>query len=163
MTTVIDLDISVVPSLLERDGDVSPYRASDAPPTIQIVLSNFEGGRGNGYSIRPNINFYAHAVLNRSGREQPYPCRMVVHEHTESYVKPGGQYALTAEFRCPLALLEGDTVRAVMGWRAHAFLLVEDGRGSSRQVWLPQGQNGNFELGDGAAAKTYALKFEVVK
>ena len=157
---MIDFDISVTSPLLERDGDARAWRAGSPPPTIDIVLSGFTGGSGNGYSIRPQIDFYAAAVLDMAGSLRPYPCRVVVEELSPSFVKPDEQYALRATLRYPDVTSEDAEATIRFGWRQHGFLLVVDGRGNSRQLWLPEGRNGDFDRGNLVPGRGYTIEFK---
>lgn len=157
---MIDFDISVTSPLLERDGDARVWGVGSPPPTIDIVLSNFTGGAGNGYSVRSSVEFFSNATLDVLGSNRPYPSRVLVEQLSESFVREGGQFAIRASLRYP-EVPPGEAVATIQfGWRQHAFLHVTDGRGNSRQLWLPEGRNGEFTRGDHVPGRGYSIDFK---
>lgn len=157
---MIDFDISVTSNLLERDGDARVWVAGSPPPTLDIVLSNFTGGEGNGYSVRPSVEFFAYATLDMAGSVRPYPARVTVEELSDPFVRGQEQYALRATLRFPEVPSSDATATLQFGWRQHAFLLVTDGRGNSRQLWLPEGRNGDFDRGNHVPGRGYSIDFK---
>lgn len=159
---MIDFDISISSPLLERDGDARDWPVGAPDPTLDIVLANFSGGRGNGYSVRPNIKFTAHAAVLRDKKPvRPHPTRVVVQQLSEDFVRAGEQFAVRATLYYPHPPKGSDGVAVRFGWGASSHIVIEDGRGISRILWLPEGADHQFSKGDPVPASSYSINFVV--
>lgn len=159
---MIDFDTSISSPLLERDGDARQWPVDVPAPTIDIVLANFSGGQGNGYSVRANINFTAQAVVLLDGKPwRPHPARVKVEQLSPSFLKEGEQFCIRAIALYPMPPTEGQTILVRFGWGAQGHIEVNDGRGQRRILWLPEGLNGDFAKGGAVPAADYRIKFEV--
>lgn len=158
---MIDFDISVSSAVLSADGNPEPWDGRRGIPTIDITLSNFTGGQGNGYSVRHHIVPYVRAQLDIAGSTRPHPARVAIVELSDSFVQGNEQYGIQLALSYP-HIPEGGVGRMQFGWRQQAFLEVTDGRGNFRQMWLPGGTNGDFDRGDQVPSRGYQLKFDAV-